>query len=517
VSDAVPASRRSRSSASLRLTAGALLAGAIAVAALVAAALSGALWLGGQAAERRTLDALVDRHVAIVRDGGLGALAAALDARGANPQASDFRYEVAIWRGRPGDWRIVRETRPGLGSALLEAAAAVGDGSDPGSAAPHRILRLRLGDGPAALAGTGSARRYRVAAPDLAALSRDWDLPTADVALRVALLRPVPEVVAARRTMMAVWLGFAMALGLGLILHSDRRRRYDASLARIAADLGRFSAGDTAVRVGEADLSPELLPLAARVDQVLGRLEALISGLRHTASHTAHELRHPLARVLADVAALERNAGPEGDEAARRAALAGIRETVDRARHQFDSVMRLYQVQAETDRPVETVTDLSELVSVACDDHGDIIEDRGLTLVVQVVPGVRALADRSLMQLVLDNLLGNARKYAPDGATVTVSLAAIAGQFRLSVANTGRGFPPDLRAGAFARYARGKPAEGSSGPVRQGTGLGLALVAAIADRHGFTVAIPPSDRFAEVVMTGRALAGAEDAEEGRNA
>lgn len=92
-------------------------------------------------------------------------------------------------------------------------------------------------------------------------------------------------------------------------------------------------------------------------------------------------------------------------------------------------------------------------------------------------------ADATDVALVLDNLVGNAVKYAP-GGRVGVSAEAIGGAARVVVSDTGIGIPDEARPYLFDEFFRAPNAKAID---PQGTGLGLAIVKAVADRCGFTI------------------------------
>ena len=97
------------------------------------------------------------------------------------------------------------------------------------------------------------------------------------------------------------------------------------------------------------------------------------------------------------------------------------------------------------------------------------------------------VGDEARLHQVVTNLLGNARRHTPPGTTVTVGVSPAADGFaRLSVADDGPGFEPDLASHAFERFTRGDTAR-TRDAHPGGAGLGLSLVQAIVTAHGGTV------------------------------
>ena len=162
--------------------------------------------------------------------------------------------------------------------------------------------------------------------------------------------------------------------------------------------------------------------------------------------------------------------------------------------------MQLFRLEAQVEIPMQAGIDLSGLTENAVDDLADLLESRDRTVKAEIARGIRIAGNRQLIDLMIGNLLSNAAKYAPAGAQIRIALTRQGARFRLSVSNTGYGFPEDVRNSAFERFSRAR----SAGDV-PGTGIGLSLVKAIVARHGFSAAITPSDSIAEVVITGLAV------------
>jgi len=91
-------------------------------------------------------------------------------------------------------------------------------------------------------------------------------------------------------------------------------------------------------------------------------------------------------------------------------------------------------------------------------------------------------ADRSRLRQALNNLVGNAIKYAPIGTPITVSAARRNGIFRISVSDHGPGIPPEERGHMFEKFFRG-----SGVGATPGAGLGLSIARSLVVLHGGTV------------------------------
>src|SRR5439155_21668241 len=98
-------------------------------------------------------------------------------------------------------------------------------------------------------------------------------------------------------------------------------------------------------------------------------------------------------------------------------------------------------------------------------------------LIMRTTPNLLVRADAALLERVVDNLVGNALKYAE--GTVTVAVGRNGGGVVLEVADQGRGIDDADRERVFQRFFRGSSAAGT-----QGLGLGLSLVAEVAKWHG---------------------------------
>src|SRR4029079_15252455 len=116
------------------------------------------------------------------------------------------------------------------------------------------------------------------------------------------------------------------------------------------------------------------------------------------------------------------------------------------------------------------------------DLYDAVAEDRGIVLEARVAEPAEVLGDRSLLVRMLANVVRHAIKFSPAGGKVVIGLAPSGENALLTVTDSGPGVSADFRDRAFERFARGEDA----GSV-PGHGLGLAIVRAIAVRHGISI------------------------------
>ncbi|MFC7693455.1 sensor histidine kinase [Paeniroseomonas aquatica] len=120
--------------------------------------------------------------------------------------------------------------------------------------------------------------------------------------------------------------------------------------------------------------------------------------------------------------------------------------------------------------------DLSALLVTVAEVYAPAAEERGQRLETRLAPGVAVFGDRELLTQALANLLDNAVKHGREGGLITVALTPEA---RITVTDDGAGIPAEAREAVLRRFHRLDAARS-----RPGAGLGLALVAAVAELHG---------------------------------
>jgi hypothetical protein len=126
-------------------------------------------------------------------------------------------------------------------------------------------------------------------------------------------------------------------------------------------------------------------------------------------------------------------------------------------------------------------TDIGDLLGRSAGLAGSRLAAAGVTGRVDVPPGTYADVDADRIRRAVDNLVGNALRFAPRGSVIVLAARAAGQDLEIEVSDDGPGFPPGFLPHAFERFAR--PDSGRS-RGDGGTGLGLAIVRAIAAAHG---------------------------------
>ena len=262
----------------------------------------------------------------------------------------------------------------------------------------------------------------------------------------------------------------ALLLGLGVAwLLADSLARPLRALARTVR---RVAGGDLDARA-EVEGPREQREVAASFNDMADRLSAALRAQRDFVANASHQLRTPLTglRLRLEAAALKSD-----DPGVRRDLEAAERETERLAR----LVSELMALAREPDPATAESLDLAEVAASAGERWQGPADASGHRLEVEAgAPGVRAWGARGDLDAILDNLVENALNYSPSGRAVTVSWGSAAGQAFVAVADEGPGIAPQDRARVFERFYRG-----DAGRDAPGTGLGLAVVEALAQRWG---------------------------------
>jgi signal transduction histidine kinase len=256
--------------------------------------------------------------------------------------------------------------------------------------------------------------------------------------------------------------------------------------------------GDLAVRVPGAERPDEFGELAANFNAMLDRLGRLVAGMREVSDRIAHELRTPLTRLRGQIVRLEKAPAGSAEASEIRTAMT---EEIGTTVAMFDALLDIATTEAEAGDVSRLKTvDLADVVSSVVDLYDAVAEERGIALDVRTAPA-EMLGDRDLLVRMLANVVDNAIKFSPAGSGVAIEVASDDANHRLSVKDSGPGLSADIRDRAFERFARG-----AATATVPGHGLGLALVKAIAVRHGIRVTLEDGNPGLSVVFTCPALA-----------
>ncbi len=238
---------------------------------------------------------------------------------------------------------------------------------------------------------------------------------------------------------------------------------------------------DLTARIGLRRGRDEIHRLAATFDRMFDRPERSFDSEKRFASDASHELRTPVAIILAECEYARQNAQTVDDY---RESLEVVERQGRRMSTLINQLLNITRMDQGTQVISREDADFSELADVVADET---VRASGKVLEVEkdIAPGVHANVDVGLMSRLVQNLVENACKYTPEGGRVRVSLAAAEGRLTLTVADNGIGIAKRDLPHIWERFWQADSSRG----VDKGSGLGLAMVKQIADAHGGTLSV----------------------------
>ena len=251
------------------------------------------------------------------------------------------------------------------------------------------------------------------------------------------------------------------------------RRSVTTRIESINRTARRIMEGELSQRIETRGSGDEFDELVANLNGMLARIETLMEDVRRVSDNVAHDLRTPLGRLHTR---LEQLRGACGDSAPAALAEDALREA-DQMLVTFNALLRIARIETRQRRHAFERVDLATVGDDVADLYAPVAESRGITFrhsgIAAPVEG-----DPDLLFQSLANLLDNAMKYTQEGGAVTLHVTADDDSVTVVVADSGPGVPPEEREAVLRRFYRLEPARSTPG-----SGLGLSLVAAVAQLH----------------------------------
>lgn len=224
----------------------------------------------------------------------------------------------------------------------------------------------------------------------------------------------------------------------------------------------------------EGEVPKEIATMVARLNGLLERVQSSLEGERRFTSDAAHELRTPLAALKTQLQVAQ----GAGDSSERERAIARAGEAGDRATHLVEQLLTLARLEHDAWRSEGQSVDLHQLAAQALAESAQNAAEKSVRLSLEGAPGLHVTGHAGLLSILLRNLLDNALRYSPPHAEVGIRAHRADDVVVLEVRDQGPGIPEAERENALRRFHR------LEGAKAGGSGLGLSIVARIAQLHG---------------------------------
>jgi two-component system sensor histidine kinase QseC len=244
------------------------------------------------------------------------------------------------------------------------------------------------------------------------------------------------------------------------------------------------------------DVPTEMEPLLHALNGLLGRIEAMVASERRFTADAAHELRTPIAAIRAQAQVA---LGAGNDAAQRDHALQFTLAGCDRATRLVEQLLTLSRLEATPSPgaapPLNTAVDLSALTRRICADLAPAALQRQQELVLDAPTVCLVTGDDVLLGVLVRNLIDNALRYSPPGATAQVSVTTRSDQPELQVNDSGPGMTPADIARLGERFYR------VLGNEQPGSGLGWSIVRRISAVVGARIGVSRSADLGGLCVT----------------
>jgi two-component system, OmpR family, sensor kinase len=287
------------------------------------------------------------------------------------------------------------------------------------------------------------------------------------------------------RVRLFVALGVLGGALLALLAGLATARRAMQPISELTAAARRIAVTrDPSLTIPRPEADDEVAELARTLAEMLAGLaaareetEATLARQRQFVADASHELRTPLTSVLANLELLEEEL--EGEQ--REAAASALRSS-RRMRRLVADLLLLARADAGRVAPHRPV-DLADVVTEAAAELEPVAGDHELS--ISAHPGSEVEGARDELHRLVLNLMENALRHTDPGTAVEASVERRNGEVVLAVEDDGPGIPPQLADKVFERFFRGEGDRSGS------SGLGLAIVRAVAASHHGTVTLEP--------------------------
>ncbi len=261
------------------------------------------------------------------------------------------------------------------------------------------------------------------------------------------------------------------AIAAGAVLAA----RVQARINEVEQILHRVALGDLSARLTVSGRGNDLDQIAIAINHALARLRGLVEAMRQVSADIAHDLRTPLNRLRIRIEAAA-EAEARGQPAA--ADLAAALAESDAISQTFAALLRIAQIEAGAARARFSRLDLSAVMQAVAEVYAEVAEDAGMVLTCQTEAPLFIEGDRELLTQAFANLIENALRHCQPATTISCEVSAFGDHIRASVTDTGPGIPEAERENVLRRLYRLEKSR-----TTEGSGLGLALVQAVAEVH----------------------------------
>jgi heavy metal sensor kinase len=258
-------------------------------------------------------------------------------------------------------------------------------------------------------------------------------------------------------------------------------RRALAGVETVTQTARQISEGSLNERVPVKKREDEIDQLAITFNQMLDRIQTLVTGIREMSDNIAHDLKSPITRIRG---ISEVTLTTEASQKDYETMAASTIEECDRLLDMINTMLVISKTEAGVGKLDSNEIDIAGVIRDACGLFQSPAEDKGLKLRCNFLENSYISGDIRLIQRMIANILDNAIKYTLSGGVVEISINSKDNQsITIAVKDTGVGISDEDLPRIFERFYRCDPSRSQAG-----IGLGLSLARAIARAHGGDIA-----------------------------
>ena len=274
----------------------------------------------------------------------------------------------------------------------------------------------------------------------------------------------------------------AILFVLAVIVGWFMARRALVGVETVTQTARRISDGSLEKRVPVKKGVDEIDLLALTFNQMLDRIEKLVTEIKEMSDNIAHDLKSPITRIRG-IAEVSLTSGSSRSEYENMAA--STIEECDRLLDMINTMLIISRTEAGVSQFEREEIDIARIVHDACELFHSTAEDKGLVLDCETGQPVLINGDIRMIQRMIANLLDNAIKYTPPDGSIKVATHLVDHQsIQIAIKDTGVGISPEDLPHIFERFFRCDPSRSQAG-----TGLGLSFARAVARAHDGDISV----------------------------